>query len=212
MRFLFLASVMLLPLSVLPATIKIACIGDSITYGQRIADREENCYPAKLQQLLGIGYEVKNFGVIGTTAQEGHWKSYNRTKSFKDSLAYEPDIVLLMLGTNDTKDRYWKGESTYRKDIQHIIDSYKALPNAPEVILLTPPKAFSSSFHIHDASILKEREILTTLPYAVIDIYAIMEKDRSFISADGIHPNGKGAEYIAKAIFKYLCREAKPEA
>lgn len=34
--------------------IKVACVGNSITYGAGISNREKNSYPAQLQYYLGI--------------------------------------------------------------------------------------------------------------------------------------------------------------
>ena len=42
--------------------IKVACVGNSITYGYTLPDRETNAYPAKLQKMLGDDYVVGNFG------------------------------------------------------------------------------------------------------------------------------------------------------
>ena len=47
--------------------IKIACIGNSITYGAGVSNREQNAYPKQLQAMLGDAYFVENFGVSGNT-------------------------------------------------------------------------------------------------------------------------------------------------
>ena len=53
--------------------IKVACVGNSITYGTGVAEREKNAYPVKLQQMLGDKYEVGNFGKPGATLlNKGH--------------------------------------------------------------------------------------------------------------------------------------------
>lgn len=43
--------------------IRIACVGDSTTYGHGISNWPKNNYPAILQNLLGEGYHVNNYGV-----------------------------------------------------------------------------------------------------------------------------------------------------
>ena len=48
--------------------LRVACVGDSITYGHGIADRDHDTYPAILDSLLGNKFNVQNFGVSGTTA------------------------------------------------------------------------------------------------------------------------------------------------
>ena len=47
--------------------IKVACVGNSITYGTGLSDRATQSYPVKLQKLLGERYEVENFGKPGAT-------------------------------------------------------------------------------------------------------------------------------------------------
>ena len=81
--------------------IRIACVGDSTTYGTAMPNNMHNSYPAQLQRFLGDGYHVANFGVHGKTVQDTNDDSYRRTKQYARSLAYDPDIVVLMLGAND---------------------------------------------------------------------------------------------------------------
>lgn len=47
------------------APIRVACVGNSITFGSSIANRDKDSYPAVLGQMLGEGYEVRNFGFSG---------------------------------------------------------------------------------------------------------------------------------------------------
>ena len=47
--------------------IRVACVGDSITFGSGIKNRDQNSYPAQLGAMLGEKYEVRNFGVGGAT-------------------------------------------------------------------------------------------------------------------------------------------------
>src|SRR4051812_7771397 len=83
--------------------IKVACVGDSITFGAGIKDRDKNSYPAQLQGLLGSGYEVKNFGVSGATLLKEGDKPYWKEKAFEAAKKFEPNIVIIKLGTNDSK-------------------------------------------------------------------------------------------------------------
>src|SRR5438270_834071 len=80
--------------------IKVACVGDSITQGSGL---QENTYPLQLQRMLGSNYEVRNFGVGGATLLEQGDKPYIQQKLYQDSLAFQPDVVVIMLGTNDSK-------------------------------------------------------------------------------------------------------------
>ena len=122
--------------------IRVACIGNSITYGAFIPNREMNCYPAQLQAYLGDGYEVKNFGASGRTILSKGDYPYSATATYKASLEYQPDIVLIKLGTNDTKPQNWKYKNEFKDNYQTLIDTYRNLKSHPRIILLTPIRCF----------------------------------------------------------------------
>lgn len=92
--------------------IKVACVGDSVTYGHGITNWSKNNYPAQLGELLGEGYCVLNFGVSGTTVQESGDKPYTSYDVYKDSLSFDADILVFMIGSNDSKPQNWKGFKT----------------------------------------------------------------------------------------------------
>ena len=61
--------------------IKVACVGDSITYGHGVSGWAKNNYPAKLQEILGDGYHVQNFGHSGRTLSPDGDQPYSRRES-----------------------------------------------------------------------------------------------------------------------------------
>ena len=83
--------------------IKIACVGNSITYGSTIVNREKNAYPRQLQAMLGKEYEIRNFGVSGTTLLKNGNHPYWNTLEYEDAKNFAPDILFVKLGTNDSK-------------------------------------------------------------------------------------------------------------
>ena len=106
---------------------KLACVGDSITWGFTIVNRGKYSYPAVLQQLLGEGFEVRNFGHNDAAARFDADTPYVSKKAYRDSLAWEPDIVLLMLGTNDTKPWNWN-PGIFREDYLRLVKSISRCP------------------------------------------------------------------------------------
>ena len=90
--------------------IKIACVGDSITYGHGIANWPKNNYPAQLQEFLGDEYHVSNFGHSGRTLSPDGDQPYVESDQYQLSLDYDADIVVIMLGTNDSKPENWTNE------------------------------------------------------------------------------------------------------
>ena len=119
---------------------RIACVGDSITFGATMKDRAQNCSPAVLGRLLGKEYTVRNYGVNGATLLKKGDRPYWKLKAFKDATAFGPNIVIIKLGTNDTKPQNWNQAGT----------EYEADLRAPSPISknnrASPPSIFASPF------------------------------------------------------------------
>ncbi|MEG0456049.1 MAG: GDSL-type esterase/lipase family protein, partial [Bacteroides sp.] len=106
--------------------IKVACVGNSITYGSGLADPKTQSYPSQLQQLLGEAYEVGNFGKPGATLLNKGHRPYMEQSEYKDALAFAGDIVVIHLGINDTDPRNWPHYRDYFvKDYLALIDSFR---------------------------------------------------------------------------------------
>ncbi len=124
--------------------IKVACMGNSITYGYLLPDRDRECYPAQLQQMLGDGYEVGNFGLSGATLLRRGHRPYTQQREFKAALAFRPDIAVIHLGVNDTDPRdYPEYGDDFVSDYSAIIDSLREVNPQTRILiaLLTPLKA-----------------------------------------------------------------------
>lgn len=73
--------------------IRVAYIGNSITYGIRLQNLYRDSYPAILEQLLGTEYDVRNFGVSGRTMLQKGDYPYGHERTYADALDFCPDIV-----------------------------------------------------------------------------------------------------------------------
>jgi len=185
---------------------KIACVGDSITYGHGIADREMT-YPKQLGRLLGEGFEVGNFGVSGSTLLANGNAPYIKTKKYLQSLAFGPDIVVIKLGTNDSKAANFARISEFERDLNALVESFEKLPSRPKVFLCLPAPAFSdgtSPLSINGGRIVKEidpaiRRVAAARGLVLIDLYSPL-KDKPEFFPDRIHPNALGAAVIAAAV------------
>ena len=185
---------------------KLACVGDSITWGFTIVNRGKYSYPAVLQQLLGEGFEVRNFGHNDAAARFDADTPYVSKKAYRDSLAWEPDIVLLMLGTNDTKPWNWN-PGIFREDYLRLVESYLALPSHPRVVLVAPIRIFKLiPVTILNPDVLEEgvrpaiRDIATQKGLQLIDLYDLFDSPR--FCRDGVHPQRDGARLLAEALFR----------
>ena len=138
-------------------TIRIACIGNSITYGAAMVNREKNAYPAQLQAMLGAQYEVMNFGVNGTTLLKKGNIPYWNTPEYSNALKSNPSIVFIKLGTNDSKLINRSFYNEFNNDYTSLIQSFRALPSHPRIVLLLPlPSFLEDSSSIFDPIIKKE--------------------------------------------------------
>lgn len=115
----------------------IYCIGDSITYGSGLEDEERltKSYPAQLGILLGPRYLIFNYGVRGATLQDLSRKSYRNMGYLNVIEAQSPDVVIIMLGTNDSKQKYWDAER-YEEQYLALIDELHNLPGHPYLYLM----------------------------------------------------------------------------
>lgn len=121
--------------------IKVACVGNSITYGTGLSDRATQSYPVKLQKLLGERYEVENFGKPGATLlNQGH-RPYTRQEEYRKALDFAGDIVVIHLGINDTDPRNWPNyRDFFVKDYLKLIDTFREANPAVRIIIarMTP--------------------------------------------------------------------------
>ncbi|MEG1581206.1 MAG: GDSL-type esterase/lipase family protein [Bacteroidaceae bacterium] len=183
--------------------IKVACIGNSITFGHGIENREVNSYPAQLGKMLGTGFDVPNFGSSGaylvTKAVDG-W-AYIQMGNYIPSKNFNPDVVIIKLGTNDTKPDEWKHIGDFDKDYTALIKSYRDLPSKPLVIMCYPMAVYYTNFGINDANqqLLrpKIKAVANREKCELIDFYSVT-KGHPELAHDGVHPNANGAFVMAK--------------
>ena len=196
--------------------IKVACVGDSITYGHGISDWKENNYPAVLQELLGDKYHVANFGSSGACVNPNGDQPYMAREVYQAALEYDADIIVFMMGTNDSKPENWTDVEGFMEDYVALLGSFLEGEDAPEVYVGLCAEAFytedadkSSGIAGYDIQPAKVDEIVDAIQlYAVtsgfametIDIHSLTEKNSEWFETDGIHPNNDGAKAIAEAV------------
>ena len=198
-----------LPQRVKPGRKRVACVGDSITYGCFIAGQPWNGYPRQLGRLLGKEYCVGNFGYTNRTAINTGDFPYTSEKLYERSLEFMPDIVLIMLGTNDTKEINWDPEK-YKKDMGKLINSYRSLGTHPEVYLLLPLPVFSFTAKVRwgiRSNVLEKelipacRQVAEENNATIINTHDVFT-GRKDLFTDGCHPNRKGARLLAETVYE----------
>lgn len=207
---LLFALLTLVPLT-LHAKLKVACVGNSVTWGLTIADREQWCYPAQLQRMLGADYEVRNFGHSGATLLTKGHRPYIKQKEYQDAIDFKADRVIIHLGLNDTDPRNWPNfaDDFNRDYIQLISDFRKANPKAKIWICLMSPifdghQRFDSSTRDWYNAI--QEHILQVARATGVQLINLHEPlySRPDLFADAIHPNAEGVTIIAQTVFGAL--------
>ncbi|WP_242202082.1 GDSL-type esterase/lipase family protein [Aestuariivivens insulae] len=192
--------------------IKVACIGDSVTFGLGIEDRNHNAYPAQLQELLGsTSYQVSNFGHSGATLfKQGH-KPYWNTESYKKSLEFTPDIVIIHLGLNDQGNNNWpQHKEEFVTDYLELITIYKNLPSKPQVMICKMTPTFSGHHWFEEGmreSFLEIQHniehIAKTAHVALINLHEPLYRFPEYFP-DNLHPTKEGTAIIAQKIYSAI--------
>lgn len=192
--------------------IKVACVGDSTTYGHGIKNWPKNNYPSVLQNLLGDNYHVNNYGVSSFAVQVDADRSYRTLPHYQESLSYDADYVVFMMGSNDSKPENWKGTDAFRKDLLSLLDTY----GDTQIILCTLPSAFflegqteGTTNHDIQPLIVSEiaeitREVAQERGYTLIDIHAFTANHPEWFEKDGVHPSNEGAAAIAQEVYAVI--------
>jgi GDSL-like protein len=203
----FLLLLFLLPLSA-RRIIKVACVGNSITYGTGVANREQKAYPVVLQRLLGKDYQVENFGKPGATLLRRGHRPYFDQPEFRAALQFRPDIAVIHLGINDTDPRNWPNyRDEFIPDYLALIDSLRAVTPHVRILVarLTPIGVDHPRF---DSGTRKWREEISQAVQQVaeiarvkwIDFYAPLVPHPDWLP-DAVHPDARGAEVLAKVAY-----------
>ena len=197
--------------------IRVTCVGDSITDGVG-ASNNDHTYPSQLQRILGDGFEVLNKGVSGTTVTRSDQRSYANTDRYREGLQSNPNIVIILLGTNDisTQDIDTdEGKAIFRQDYELLVNEYKNCGSNPEIMIVPPISSVDENNNHDERNSINER-IQIPLIKAVADQYNLTYLDGHLYTAtwtrddlgDGLHPSDSGyeklAKYFANAILGYV--------
>lgn len=195
---------------------RVYCMGDSITYGSGLAEERENfCYPAVLEQLLGPHYQVINYGARGRTLLNIPQKSYRGTGYVDIVEMQQPDIIIVMLGSNDSRAERWDALA-YKEEYISLVEELQAIESHPKIYIMIPPEAFPRDdgeiiYGISNDIIRDEigrivREVAAETGVNVIDLYAVTENHPEYFT-DGLHPNKEGYAVVARTVYEQIAKD-----
>ena len=209
---------------------RVACIGDSITYGLGLPDRANESYPVQLQKLLDEKfpgqYEVRNFGNSGRgiylDSMRGNEKrGFRYMAEHKAALDWKPDIVICNLGINDNGEyikEYTGGRTRgqFEGDYLALLGDYRTANPQAKFASLTKlsPLAEGQKFYRSPEPFLMQANleaVAKKMNATGIDMQEpLREKMDEIFARDKIHPNAEGVRIIAETTFKALTKG--PEA
>jgi sialate O-acetylesterase len=192
-------------------SVKIACIGNSVTFGAGLKNPGTESYPSVLQKLMGKEYEVRNFGLSGATLLKKGHRPYNKTKEFAAAMNFSPDIAIVHLGLNDTDPRNWpEYKDDFEPDYAWLLDTLKKQnPNVKLYICKLTP-IFNGHPRFRSGTRDWYWQIQNIIPVIakanraqVIDLNAPLH-NRPDLFDDNLHPDKEGATIIAQTVYESI--------
>lgn len=187
--------------------IRVACVGDSLTQSTE--------YPYDLWNLLGNQtYSLRNYGAGSTTVLSTSETPYTNTTVYQDAIKFEPNIVLIMLGTNDAQPSLIPYNATFVADYVKIIRSFQSLSSNPEIWVVLPPPIIGNQsgkmnpeyFQANIISDIQQAANITGVP--TIDVNSALQGHPEYYThddvQDDVHVNGAGAKVIAETIYEAI--------
>lgn len=179
--------------------VRLACVGDSLT-------ANEGSWPEHIDRMLDERWEVRNFGCGGATALSFGDHPY-ATLMLPKVMAYQPDVVVVLLGTNDSKPRHWYYKKEFERDYGQLLSDLEGLPTRPRIWICLPPPAFPGQWGIDEGRLSELRPVLRRIArrhgIPVIDLQAPFV-DRSEWFPDQIHPDARASAEMARRICRAL--------
>jgi len=187
--------------------IKVAFVGNSITQGP--GRDNPDSYPLQVAAILGDSYEVKNFGVSGRTLlKKGDYPYWNEPQ-FQQVKDFQPDVVVIKLGTNDSKPQNWAHKADFVKDYLDLIAEFRAhMPKDGKVYVVMPVPVTRVNFGINPEVMNNEQrlmlmEIIQKSGAELIDLYTPL-MDKPELLPDGVHPNNEGLRIMAAVVARRI--------
>ncbi|MDE5756936.1 MAG: hypothetical protein K2I23_07590 [Clostridia bacterium] len=189
--------------------IKVACVGDSLTYGTTLLNRKVESYPARLAKLLGKDFDVLNLGFAGYALNRHSAKCYLNLPVLDLLEQYSPNYVIMLLGTNDARQKNFTTEVDFVNAYKTILNNLINIKSKPQIIAMTSPMAFvdtnKAEYDFSHENLTKivqiQRSVLSEYKIPYIDLYNITQGKTSLYSDDMLHFNSKGAKFLAFKTF-----------
>lgn len=199
------------------ASVRVACLGDSLTAGAKVQAATE-AYPIQMKAILGPDYDVKNFGRSGATLWHGG--TPHAAQQLPAVREFNPNIAVVIFGANDVRSRdadYWSHFSEFEHDLTRLLDSLLAMPELKHIILCTPPahvidrpgmtaeRRESVAERIPRIEQVRLKVMAVAKNYQgrgveLLDLYPMTAAQPDVFNPDGVHFKAEGYRLLAESI------------
>jgi len=197
--------------------LKVACVGNSITAGYGLSNPATESYPAQMQKMFDSKkWMIENFGVSARTMLKTGDLPYWNEPQYKEALAMNPNIVIIKLGTNDSKRWIWnKHGGEYKTDYKEMIQSFRNLPTKPTIFICLAIPGENRGWDIYNSYINdslnpRVKEVALEMGVNLIDLHKVfIGNEKAWLMGDSVHPNFAGCTVLANTV-KTMITAAKP--
>jgi lysophospholipase L1-like esterase len=180
--------------------IRVACVGDSIT--------EITNYPADLQNMLGNGYKVGTFGVVGATVLLNTDRPYLNQTAFQEASIFKPNIVIIILGTNDARSNIFENSKNFESDYIQLVFGFQNITSRPKIFVAIPPPIFNNTLDLITANLVQGiipqiQHVANELGLPTVNLYSQLITHPDYFP-DGVHPDNTGANLIAQEAYNAI--------
>jgi acyl-CoA thioesterase-1 len=158
--------------------------------------------------MLGTSYLVREFGVSGSTVLANSDDPYINQTEFQAAKEFLPNIVVILLGTNDARADYYQSINNFVADYEQLVSEVQAVESKPKIFLVKPPPIFDNNFSLSNTNLLEGvipriEQVANEFGLTTIDVYTLLANHPEYF-VDGVHPNNEGARLIASEIYKAI--------
>lgn len=206
MRKFYFHILLFFPMFVIAQT-RVVCVGNSVTAGYGLSDPNTQAWPARLGALLGNKYVVYNCGVSGTTMLKNGSSPYWNTSRFNDAINYNPDILIISLGTNDAHPSNWVYKNDFYNDYAAMIDAFRQNGRNPKIYVCYPLACYGDNAQISNLQnelIPLVSQVSKAKGASIIDFNTPTQNQRNTLYNDNLHPNAAGATLLGNVAYQTI--------
>ena len=183
-------------------TLRWAAIGGSVANAG---------YPARVGIRLPAD-SVISFAFNGGTVLKSGDSSYWTSGKLAQVFAFQPDIVSIQMGGNDSKPVNWGDSGNFERDYRALIDTLSSMPSQPRIIVVYPTPVWKNEAAPQSSNLLRGsviggsilshvRKVARDRSADTVDLYTPLLA-RQNLFTDSINPSTAGSDTLGRRVFE----------